>query len=186
MAADGESEATPLLPSLFRPRRTKAVASKLYAAAVAQARSPGFYTDLAAPDTIEGRFELYSLHVILLLHRLRGEGAEAAETAQALFDTYTSALDNALRETGVGDLSVPRRMRRLGEAFYGRAKAYEAAFGGEAEALEALVGRTVFAGRGGEGRAVLAAYVRRCETALTAQPLAALLDGEVGWPEPGP
>jgi cytochrome b pre-mRNA-processing protein 3 len=173
-----------LLQSLFRPRRTKAMASKLYAASVAQARAPGFYVSLGAPDTIEGRFELYSLHVILLLHRLRGEGAEAAETSQALFDTYTSALDNALRETGVGDLSVPRRMRRLGEAFYGRAKAYQAALGGEAEALEALIGRTVFAGVSGEGSAVLAAYVRRCESALAAQPLVALLDGEVAWPEP--
>lgn len=175
-----------MLQSLFRPRRTKTVASKLYAAAVAQARAPGFYTELAVPDTIEGRFELYSLHVILLLHRLRGEGAEAVETSQALFDTFTSALDNALRETGVGDLSVPRRMRRLGEAFYGRARAYEAAFGEDADALEALIGRTVFAGEGGTGRAALAAYVRRCERALSAQPIAALLDGEVAWPEPGP
>jgi cytochrome b pre-mRNA-processing protein 3 len=175
-----------LLQSLFRPRRTKAVASKLYAAAVAQARAPGFYADLGAPDTIEGRFELYSLHVILILRRLRGEGAEAAETSQALFDTFTSALDNALRETGVGDLSVPRRMRRLGEAFYGRAKAYEAALGGDAEALAALIGRTVFAGQGGEGRVALASYVGLCERTLAAQPLAALLDGEVAWPEPGP
>ncbi len=162
------------------------MASRLYAAAVGQARAPGFYADLGAPDTIEGRFELYSLHVILLLRRLRGEGGEAAETGQALFDTFTSALDNALRETGVGDLTVPRRMRRLGEAFYGRAKAYEAAFGGDADALQALIGRTVFAGEGGEGRAALAAYVRRCEGALAAQSLAAVLDGEVAWPEPGP
>jgi cytochrome b pre-mRNA-processing protein 3 len=175
-----------LLQSLFRPRRTKAVASKLYAAVVAQARAPNFYAGLGAPDTIEGRFELYSLHVILILRRLRGEGAQAAETAQALFDTYTSALDNALRETGVGDLSVPRRMRKLGEAFYGRAKAYDAALGGGADPLEALIRRTVFAGEDGEGPAALAAYVRRCEAALAAQPLASLFDGDVVWPDPGP
>jgi cytochrome b pre-mRNA-processing protein 3 len=168
-----------LLQSLFRPRRSKAAASRLYAAVVAQARSPAFYRDLGAPDTIEGRFELYSLHVILLLHRLRGAGPGAAEAAQGLFDTYVSALDNALRETGVGDLSVPRRMRRLGEAFYGRAKAFEAALGAEDDVLEALVGRTVFAGEGGEEHpAALAAYVRRCVAALTAQPLGAILDGE--------
>jgi len=174
-----------LLQSLFRPRRSKAVASRLYAAVVAQARAPAFYTELGAPDTIEGRFELYSLHVILLLRRLRGEGADAAETAQALFDTYVSALDNALRETGVGDLSVPRRMRRLGEAFYGRAKAYEAALAGEGEALEAVIGRTVFAGEGAEGRAAaMAAYVRGGAASLAVQPLAAILGGEVAWPEP--
>jgi cytochrome b pre-mRNA-processing protein 3 len=184
--AHGESEAFPLLQSLFRPRRSKVVAARLYAAVVAQARQPIFYAALGAPDTNEGRFELYSLHVILLLQRLRGEGPEAAEAAQALFDTFTSALDNALRETGVGDLTVPRRMRRLGEAFYGRAKAYDAALGDEG-ALEALIGRTVFAGECGEGRSeALAAYVRRCATALAAQPLATILTGEVAWPEPAP
>lgn len=176
-----------MLQSLFRPRRSKAAASRLYAAVVAQARTPAFYAELGAPDTIEGRFELYTLHVILLLHRLRGQGAEAAEAAQALFDTFTSALDNALRETGVGDLSVPRRMRRLGEAFYGRAKAYEAALAGDDDELDALIGRTVFAGEGGEGRAAaLAAYVRRSAEALAAQPLATILGGEVAWPPPAP
>jgi cytochrome b pre-mRNA-processing protein 3 len=174
-----------LLQSLFRPRRSKVVASRLYAAVVAQARAPAFYTDLGVPDTIEGRFELYSLHVILLLHRLRGQGADAAEAAQGLFDTYVSALDNALRETGVGDLSVPRRMRRLGEAFYGRAKAHEAALAGESGALAALIGRTVFAGEDAEGRAgAMAAYVRRAGASLGAQPLAAILGGDVAWPEP--
>jgi cytochrome b pre-mRNA-processing protein 3 len=174
-----------LLKSLFRPRRSKAVASRLYAAVVAQARAPAFYTDLGAPDTIEGRFELYSLHVILLLQRLRGEGAEAANVAQTLFDTYVSALDNALRETGVGDLSVPRRMRGLGEAFYGRAKAHEAALAGEGDALEALIARTVFAGEGANGRAgAMADYVRRAGAGLARQPLAAILAGNVAWPEP--
>ena len=176
-----------MLQSLFRPRRSKAAASRLYAAVVAQARTPCFYAELGAPDTIEGRFELYTLHVILLLHRLRGQGAEAAEAAQALFDTFISALDNALRETGVGDLSVPRRMRRLGEAFYGRAKAFESALAGDGGDLEALIGRTVYAGEGGEGHAVvLAAYVRRCAEALAAQPLATILGGEIPWPRPTP
>ena len=174
-----------MLQSLFRPRQSKAAASRLYAAVVAQARAPAFYADLGAPDTIEGRFELYSLHVILLLHRLRGAGPGAAEAAQALFDTYISALDNALRETGVGDLSVPRRMRRLGEAFYGRAKAFEAALAAEDQALEALLGRTVFAGEGDEGHiSAIGGYVRRCTASLAAQPLEAILSGDIAWPEP--
>ena len=174
-----------MLQSLFRPRQSKAAASRLYAAVVAQARAPAFYTDLGAPDTIEGRFELYSLHVILLLHRMRGAGPNAADAAQALFDTYVSALDNALRETGVGDLSVPRRMRRLGEAFYGRAKAFEAALGAEDLALEALIGRTVFAGVGDEGHvSAMASYVRRGIAGLAAQPLEVILGGDVAWPAP--
>src|SRR5687767_13690321 len=107
-----------MLKRLFKPRPSQLAGSALYARVVAQARTPALYADLGAPDTTEGRFELYSLHVYLLLERLKDQGPQAAETAQALFDTYLSALDNALREMGVGDLSVGNRMRKLGEAFY--------------------------------------------------------------------
>jgi cytochrome b pre-mRNA-processing protein 3 len=181
----GESEAIPLLQSLFRQRRSKTVAARLYATAVAQARRPAFYTDFAAPDTMEGRFELYSLHVILLVRRLRDGGPEADETAQALVDTFTSGLDHGLREAGVGDLAVPRRMRKLSAAFLGRAEALDAALGPSPETLEPLLGRTVF--DGGQGRAPeLAGYVRDCAAALAAQPLAALLDGDAAWPDSTP
>jgi len=170
-----------LLKSLFRQRRSKAVAQRLYAAVVEQARTPAFYLTLGAPDTMEGRFELYSLHVILLLRRLNGQGPEAAEAAQALLDAYTSALDHGLRESGVGDLSVPRRMRRLAEAVLGRAASYDASLADDA-ALQALIGRTVFAGSAGP-TAAMAAYVKCASEALSAQPLETLLEGAVAWPE---
>jgi cytochrome b pre-mRNA-processing protein 3 len=176
-------------PSLFRQRQPRVAADRLYAALVAQARQPAFYGDDGVADTVAGRFELYSVHVILLLRRLRGEGPQAAETAQALFDTFISGLDNALREIGVGDLSVARRMRELGQAFYGRAKAYDAALAGDsdAEALEALIGRTVFQGEAAEtGAGALTAYVRATADALATQPLAGLLEGEVAWLAPRP
>src|SRR6187399_2406964 len=116
-----------MLKNLFKPRPAQTAGRALYAAAVAQARTPGLYAELGAPDTREGRFEIYSLHVYLLLERLKDQGPQAADTAQALFDTYLSALDHSLREMGVGDLSVGKRMRKLGEAFYGRIKGYETA-----------------------------------------------------------
>jgi cytochrome b pre-mRNA-processing protein 3 len=174
--------------SLFRQRRPRVVGRLLYESAVERARQPAFYTEFAVPDTLEGRFELYSLHVILLLHRLKGQGAEAVETAQALFDIFISQLDHALREIGVGDLSVARKMRGLGEAFYGRAKAYDADLDGDAGgALEALIGRTVFEGAPAPDRiGALAAYVRNGVAMLAAQPLAAVLDGRVDWPDLAP
>jgi cytochrome b pre-mRNA-processing protein 3 len=172
-----------LLQSLFRQRRSKTVAARLYASAVAQARRPALYVDFAVPDTMEGRFELYSLHVILLVRRLKDAGVEASETAQALVDTFTSGLDHGLREAGVGDLTVPRRMRKLGEAFLGRAMALDGALGPQPDTLEPLLYRTVFADR--EGRAgALAVYVGDCAAALAAQPLTALLEGEATWPDP--
>ena len=171
--------------SLFRQRRPKIAGPLLYESAVAQARQPAFYTAFGVADTVEGRFELYSLHVILILHRLKGEGGEAAETAQVLFDVFLSALDNALREIGVGDLSVAKKMRKLGEAFYGRAKAYDASLSGEGDALDALIGRTVLEDQAEPGRPEsLAAYVRHCAAALAGQPLHAVLEGRVEWPDP--
>src|SRR4051812_39205327 len=100
------------LSRLFSPRPAVLAGRRLYASAAAQARSPGLYAILGAPDTVEGRFELYSLHVALMLRRLKEQGPQAAETAQGLFDAYIQALDDALREMGVGDLAVGKKMRR--------------------------------------------------------------------------
>jgi cytochrome b pre-mRNA-processing protein 3 len=172
-----------LLDRLFRPRPAQATGRALYQSVVDQSRAPGLYTDLGAPDTVEGRFEIYSLHVVLLLDRLRGHGDQAAETSQALFDTYVKALDHALREMGVGDLSVGKKMRKLGEAFFGRAKSYEAAFKAlpATEALEALLVRTVYAEADAAPTPRLTAYVLDQRATLAAQPLDRILAGEVDW-----
>ncbi len=179
-----------LLERLFRPRPAREAGKALYAAAVGQAREPALYRDLAAPDTAEGRFEVYSLHVMLLLDRLRQPAAEAgpqaAEVSQALFDTYLKDLDHALRELGVGDLSVGRKMRKLGEAFYGRGKSYDAAFAAlpDTAPLEALLARTVYAGVDAAAGPSLVAYVLTQRRTLAAQPLTDLLAGQVAWSAP--
>jgi cytochrome b pre-mRNA-processing protein 3 len=182
----GEIEAMMILQRLFRPKPAKIAGQKLYAGLVAQARQPDFYGRLAAPDTVEGRFELYTLHVVLLLDRLKRQGAAAGVVAQALFDTYVSALDDALREMGVGDLSVGKKMRKLGEAFYGRVKSYDAALAAlpdEAQLAELLI-RTVYAEAAGAAPEALVAYVLRQRQALADQPLEAILAGEVEWSTP--
>jgi len=172
-----------MLKRLFKPRPTQVAAQELYARVVAQSRTPALYADLGAPDTPEGRFELYSLHTYLLLERLKGQGAQAADTAQVLFDTYLSALDHGLRELGVGDLSVGKRMRKLGEAFYGRVHAFEAALAAlpDRAALEALLARTVYAKADEAYAPQLAAYVVAQRETLAAQDLDRLNAGEVTW-----
>jgi cytochrome b pre-mRNA-processing protein 3 len=172
---------------LFRPREAVEAGRKLYAAAAAHARQPALYRDAGVPDTHEGRFELYTLHVVLLLHRLKGQGPRAAEVAQAMFDTYVRSLDDALREMGVGDLSVGKKMRKLGEAFYGRVKNYDQAFAAlpDAAPLKALIERTVFAGGGGGDPAGLATYALAAMEALRAQPLEAVLGADLAWPPYG-
>jgi cytochrome b pre-mRNA-processing protein 3 len=173
-----------LLDRLLRPRAAQTMGRALYTQVVEQARRPALYEAYAVPDTVEGRFELYTLHLVLLLERLRsGGGQRAAETAQALFDTYLKGLDDALREMGVGDLSVGKKMRRLGEAFYGRGKSYDAAFAElpDRAPLIDLLARTVFEGHDATGASELAEYVAAQREALAAAPLERLLAGEACW-----
>lgn len=160
------------------PAKTAAIA--LHAGALAQGRQPALYRDMGAPDTVEGRFEMLTLHVILLVDRMKDE-AIAADVRQALFDTYISNLDGALREMGVGDISVGKKMRKLGEVFYGRARAYDTAFKTlpDLAPLSDVVSRTALNDADG---ALMAAYVDRTRKALAGQPLAAVMAGDVAWP----
>lgn len=172
-----------MLMSLFKPRPVRSAGRRLFSAAVAQARTPSLYADLGVPDTTEGRFELYSCHVYLVLERLKNQGPQAVETGQALFDAYTLSLDDALREMGVGDLSVGRKMRKLGEAFYGRVQSFEAALAALPlrELLEALLSRTVYAEGGAEAAPRLAEYLIVQRAELAGQATERLLQGEVSW-----
>jgi cytochrome b pre-mRNA-processing protein 3 len=164
----------------------RAAAERLYASAAAQARAPALYARLGAPDTVEGRFELLTLHVILLIDRLKDEPAPAVAVRQILFDVYLGNLDGALREMGVGDLTVGKRMRKLGEAFYGRAKACEAAFNAlpDLQPLEAALARTVFGAAPHSEPAGLADYVRRSRQSLADAELPIATGDVPAWAAP--
>jgi cytochrome b pre-mRNA-processing protein 3 len=171
-----------MIPPLFR-RPDRSIAT-LYGAIVAQARDARFYEAYEVPDTVLGRFDLLLLHVALLLRRLR-EGDAAL--AQGVFDEFCRDMDHNLREMGIGDQGVPRQMRRVGEAFYGRAQAYDAALGAQGEgALADALARNVYAEAIEPDVAAirLAAYVRQAAAALNAQPLDELARGVVRFPEP--
>lgn len=159
---------------------------RLYAAAAAHSRSPALYADLGVPDTVEGRFEILTLHVILLIDRLNRDDAGDSAVRQTLFDAYVSNLDGALREMGVGDLGVGKRMRKLGEAFYGRARAYEAAFLAfpDLQSLEDLIDRTVFEGASSATAPNLADYIRRCRHDLALGDISTLVAGDPAWASP--
>jgi len=162
-----------MLKNLFRPRTGPRVGDDLYALAVAQARNVAFYTRLGVADRIDARFELYTLHVLLLVLRLRDEKTvQGQDAAQALFDVYVSALDHALREEGVGDISVGKKMRKLGEALYGRMNAYEAPLrDGDASVLAEALARNVYAEAGAEHAVALADYALATRAALATQNL---------------
>src|SRR6478672_6384101 len=117
------------LGGLRRANKNERAGIALYGAAVAAAREPWFYLSLGVPDTLDGRFDLIALHAFLLVHRLQDAPAPGPELAQAVFDAMFSDMDNNLREIGVSDLSVGRRMRAMWEAFHGRSQAYATAIG---------------------------------------------------------
>lgn len=174
-----------MLRNLFKSRPSKKAAEALYAAAAAQARKPVFYVEMGVPDRIDARFELYTLHVLLLILRLKDEGQAGADAAQDLFDVYVSALDNTLRELGVGDVSVGKKMRRLGEALYGRMSAYETAIrAGDRDGLAGALSRNVLESETtAPGMAALADYALNTRAAFAAQPFQTVLSAPA-WGEP--
>ncbi|GJD61532.1 ubiquinol-cytochrome C chaperone family protein [Methylobacterium frigidaeris] len=151
----------------------------------AGARVPALYLDLGVPDTVEGRFEALCLHVVLVLRRLRHLPAPAADVAQDLVNSVFEQLDSSLRELGVGDMGVSKRMKKLAQAFYGRASAYDAALdAGDRDALAATLARNVLAREEPEAARGLAAYVAAADAALAGTDLDALMATGPALPDP--
>ena len=161
---------------------------KLYDALVAQARRPIFYSDLGVPDSLDGRFEMTVLHALLLMRRLRRIEGKGHAAAQSLFDLMFADFDRALRELGVGDLSVGPRIKKMGQAFYGRAAALDAALVPDmnSEALRAVLQRNSYGTvETSEGQLdAMQRYVMAQEQNLSGQDDAALLAGEVDFSGP--
>ena len=141
-----------------KPRLTQpGTIETIYGMIVTQAREPLFYRDLGVPDTVSGRFDLLVLHLWMVLRRLRTLPG-GSELAQGLFDHFCADMDANLREMAVGDLAVPKKMQVLGEAFYGRAAAYDMALADSAEALAQAICRNILDGKEIEKARRLAAY----------------------------
>jgi len=155
----------------------------IYGMIVTQAREPVFYRDLAVPDTVNGRFDLLVLHLWMVLRRLRPvEGG--AGLSQALFDRFCEDMDGNLREMGVGDLTVPKRMQAFGEAFYGRTAAYDLALSEGAEPLAQALCRNILNGEQIEHARQFARYVETAIAALAALDDAALQGASWKFPAP--
>ena len=169
---------------LFRPVLQDEIIASLYGTIVAQARAPTFYRSYGVPDTVNGRFEMVTLHSVLLLRHLEKGPGPARDLGQHVFDRFCTDMDGSMREMGVGDLTVPRKMRRVGEAFYGRQRAYGAALAfSDDEPLAAVLERNVFAGPpAAAGARRLAAYVRAADRMLEAQQ--GFERGELLFPDP--
>lgn len=176
-----------MLKKWFATNRSenRRITAALYGEIVAAARQPVFYAEWGVSDTPLGRYEMLTLHMFLLLHRLRGGGEGARDVSQDLTDEFFRDVEHSLRELGVGDQGVPRRMKKLARMFYGRAAAYGAAIdAGDRVALADAFGRNVWSnGEGSPAHAgALAAYAAQAWEEISAQPAAALLAGRLSFP----
>ena len=162
----------------------RAITDALYAQIVAAARQTIFYSDWGVPDTPLGRFEMVSLHMFLLQHRLRGETGAAADVAQVLIDEFFLDVEHSLRELGISDVGVPKRMKKLAKMFYGRTAAYDEALEqNDREALAAALARNVRPdARDWPQAARLAGYVVEANAGLAAQPIESIVSGTATFP----
>jgi cytochrome b pre-mRNA-processing protein 3 len=182
MAACGDlwQEAGMGLFSIFTARHERA-GFALYTAAVAAAREPVYFERLGVADTLDGRFDLVGLFAALVIRRLRGLPAPGPALAQAVFDAMFADMDFNLRELGVGDMSIAKRMKAMWEAFHGRALAYDVPLAaGDAAGLAAALARNVWRGAPPEGAAeALAAAALAQDMHLAGIGLDALRAGQV-------
>lgn len=166
------------------PSLPRGTIEAIYGMIVAQARDPRFYAGYAVPDTVNGRFDMIVLHLWLLLRRLRGDEVQNA-FGQRLVERFCSDMDDNLRELGVGDLKVPKRMLKFGEALYGRAMAYDAALAeSDDAALADALDRNVLNGQGQGAALRLAGYVRGEAARLDGIDPQALMAGKWGFATP--
>lgn len=174
------------LISLFAGKQPNPAAVALYRRIVEQSRQPDFYARHGVPDSLDGRFDMIVLHAFLVMRRLRAIGNEAAnQLSQELFDLLFADMDNNLREIGVGDLGVGKRVKKMAQAFYGRVEAYEAGLTATDDAIltdaltRNLYGTTQPAL---PNQLAMAAYMRAAEAHLAAQSEAGIVAGNVDFP----
>ncbi len=165
---------------LFGKRNSnQAIVDRQYAALTAAARMPGLYEHLNVPDTVMGRFEMLSIAMILFFRRTRSSETSGQEIAQEIVDAFFQDIDYSIRELGIGDNSVPKRMKKLAGMFYGRLEAYSKAMDqGDAAALSAALQRNIYPEATEPGdMAGLAQWMMAAEAHLSAIPEEAIATG---------
>lgn len=164
--------------NLFRKSTAPDAAYEAYRSIVAQSRQPRFYAEWGVPDTVTGRFDMISIHLTLLLRRLQGESA-AREFTQALVDLFFRDMDRSLREMGVTDLGVPRKVKAMGNIFYGLVAALSDALGtGDPAEVESVLLKNIFS-EAPNGAGPLATYLLAEAQRLAGEATPLLIAGHI-------
>jgi len=172
-----------LFSRLFGKKSARAKGQWLYEQALSASRNPDLYVKGAVPDTVDGRFDLLVIHVWMLIRRLNA--LEAQTIGQDVFDAMFADMDNALRELGISDTSVGKRIKDMAKVFYGRAEVYNTALDeNDIKALSTALARNLFENIDDTTAhsAALAAYMQGIEQSLAAQELENLLKNGPCYP----
>ena len=147
-----------------KSRARRETARRILEALTARARARDFFERFAVPDTIDGRFDLVVLHAFLVLERL--DALKERDLSQSLVDMLFISFDEGLRDLGVGDIGMGRRLKAMGNAFYGRLDVYGRAH--DLHELAAALQRNLYRGRDGTNTcaAAIARYMEQARQAL--------------------
>ncbi len=171
-----------MIKAWLKSRKNKRNSHMLYTALVTQARSPVFYTKYSVDDSIDGRFDMILLHMFALVYRLEQMGKPAKNMARVVQEVMITDLDYNLREMGVGDMSVGKKMKDIGKAWFGRQRAYRESFDNVGE-LEAAICRNIYRGKQNESASVLAVYLTNLMRYLQTIDHDDLLSGKLKLPD---
>lgn len=156
----------------------------IYNAIVAQSRQKHFYADLNIPDTVTGRFDMITLHLCLVFRRLRPGPNEDKQFAQELFDLFFKDMDRSLREMGVGDISVPKKVEKMGKLFYGLLeKVTQALDADDTPELAGALNRNFYDEQDPENAERLATYTMSLSKHLAAQTVEDIKSGVINLEE---
>jgi cytochrome b pre-mRNA-processing protein 3 len=171
-----------------RKNSNRRIVEQTYAALTEAGRHPQFYERMGVPDTVMGRFEMIAVHMVLFLRRTTHAGPAARALAQDVVDAFFQDIDHSIREIGIGDMGVPKRMKKFARMFYGRYESYDEALSqGDCSALAAALGRNVHPNGAGEaeaGLSILASHLMDVDAAFRATGEADILAGELIVPPP--
>lgn len=171
---------------LFRKNKVNhALMVRQYDALTRAARNPAFFESMNVPDTVMGRFEMLSMVLILYFRRTASAGEPVKAIAQEIVEAFFEDLDHSMRELGIGDNGVPKRMKKLAGMFYGRLDSYARALeNGDIVALEAALRRNIHPENTDEALSMrlLADYMVMAENGLKTVPETVLANGEASLP----
>jgi len=172
--------------NFFSPKDFSENAQKIYAAVVSHARHPNFYLDFGVPDTPDGRFDMILVHAFLVLRRLKRDVDKTAELSQEVFDLMFADVDQSLREMGIGDMGVGKRVRAMAEGFYGRVEAYEKGLANDGKVLAEALERNLYRKTSPTPTqtAAIADYIRDQARRLDSVDIDSLTAGNLGFGPP--